>query len=186
MIFQHLLSIKIENDFKVAQYKRHGIFFLFLTSFPWKLLLQKWPEPSNGLYPRPSVLAAAVWSSTAVTLELPYGLDCSPGMHFSDMTAQRRTMRTHRLAESAVAATCKHTVPHTSTSTSRRGEIRGTVHLDSPPARLFHLVVPLPPHLALSASCLGHLAPRSTWGSQLAVLVSSSLCLFLGCTVLIS
>lgn len=132
MIFQHLLSIKIENNFKVAQYKRHGIFFLFLTSFPWKLLLQKWPEPSNGLYPRPSVLAAAVWSSTAVILELPYGLDCSPGMHFSDMTAQRRAMRTHRLAESAVAATCKHTVPHTSTSTSTDGVRSGALCILTP------------------------------------------------------
>lgn len=41
VIFQHLLSIKIKNDFKVALYKRHGIFCLFLTSFLWKLLFLK-------------------------------------------------------------------------------------------------------------------------------------------------
>lgn len=41
VIFQHLLSIKIKNGFKVALYKRHGIFCLFLTSFPWKLLFLK-------------------------------------------------------------------------------------------------------------------------------------------------
>lgn len=41
VIFQHLLSIKIKNGFKVALYKRRGIFCLFLTSFLWKLLLLK-------------------------------------------------------------------------------------------------------------------------------------------------
>ena len=41
VIFQHLLSIKIKNDFKVALYKRRGIFYLFLTSFLWKLLFLK-------------------------------------------------------------------------------------------------------------------------------------------------
>lgn len=40
VIFQHLLSIKIKNDFKVALYKRRGIFYLFLT-FLWKLLFLK-------------------------------------------------------------------------------------------------------------------------------------------------
>lgn len=41
VIFQHLLSIKIKNGFKVALYKRRGIFCLFLTSFLWKLLFLK-------------------------------------------------------------------------------------------------------------------------------------------------
>lgn len=41
VIFQRLLSIKIKNEFKVALYKRRGIFYLFLTSFLWKLLFLK-------------------------------------------------------------------------------------------------------------------------------------------------
>lgn len=42
VIFQHLSSIKNKKDFKVALYKRHGIFSsLFLTSFLWKLLFLK-------------------------------------------------------------------------------------------------------------------------------------------------
>lgn len=58
VIFQHLLSIKIKNDFKVALYKSRGIFCLFLTSFLWKLLFLKRPETSDGLHPHPLVPAA--------------------------------------------------------------------------------------------------------------------------------
>lgn len=41
VIFQHLFSIKIKNDFKVALYNRQGIFCLSLISFPWKFLFLK-------------------------------------------------------------------------------------------------------------------------------------------------
>ncbi|XP_021573711.1 DNA repair-scaffolding protein-like [Carlito syrichta] len=61
VIFQHLLSIKIKNDFKVALHKRHGIFsFLFLT-FPWKLLFLKETgdlTPSSWAPPPPPTASA--------------------------------------------------------------------------------------------------------------------------------
>lgn len=74
VIFQHLLSIKIKNDFKVALYKRRGIFYLFylfLTSFLWKLLLLKETRLSA---PPPFRTGSLIWSCAVVTLEL----SCEP------------------------------------------------------------------------------------------------------------
>lgn len=91
-----------------------------------------------------------------VTLELFYELDCSSGMYFSEMTAQRRAMRdrTHRLAESAGAATCKHTAPHTSIAKST-DRVRSSVIsiLTSALARLLHLVVSFLPVWLCQVTC---------------------------------
>ena len=155
VIFQHLLSIKIKNGFKVALYKRRGIFCLFLTSFLWKLLFLKEAGDLWWSAPPPSRACSLIWSCVVVTLELscePDGtLECVLLEDSVEWSRGRQGASRHRRGwghgERGADA---NTQPHMPVQPdAQRGEIRET-GLDLPLQLGCHACRPLSPCSPLS------------------------------------
>jgi hypothetical protein len=120
-------------------------------------LLHSWPLSSGNscsskrleTYPIP-LPAAALCSSTVVTLELSFKSDCSSGMCFAGDNSMKSSHGRHTAWQSAGVAKHKYTVSRASVANKHRpGEIKSD--LTSLPAsnKLLHLAVPLPPCLPL-------------------------------------
>lgn len=197
VIFQHLFSIKIKNDFKVALYNRQGIFCLSLISFPWKFLFLK--------------EAGDLWWSASPPPAPPHACSCNLEQYFGHtrtslwarlqlwMCVLRRQHRAEPWETVTVfgargrgqpSSGTKH---HVSEQPNTRRRVRSSVrsnfllmlscHILLPPFPLFASVTwPILP--CLPSSCCW---TQSTWDSQLAVLVGLPLlCSFPGRAVLIS